>query len=265
MPKRPRAMRRRVHPLPIALVAATAVLGGLLLLGGAPSADLTAAQSGPTDGVEVLDALPTARPASIGAPRDPLSIDEIGYAQALAGPSLPEGATDAFGEPGAQVLGVELAIYDPAVDARIVDVSHYDYTSDQLVVTTIDIGAGAVVESVAAAEVQPPPAPDETSAAAELLVSSPEGEALLTEYLVTTGKPLVLDDLVVTGGSYLATAETDLDDACGVHRCIELQMKEPGGLYLTALDFVVDLSAGEVIVLDHDTPHGHGADSDHGN
>ncbi len=265
MPESPRAARRPARPLLIAVTAAVAVLGGLVLWDHAPRTDLTAAQSGPTEDVTVLDALPTGRPESIGAARDPLTIEEMGYAQALAEPSVADDATDAFGEPGAQPLGVELAMYDPSVDGRVVEVSFYDYTSDQLVVATVDVGAGDVVAVETATEVQPPPAPDETTAAAELLVASPEGEPLLAEYLVTTGAVLSLDDVVVTGGSYLATAATELDDACGLHRCIELQLKEPGGLYLTALDFVVDLSAGEVIVLDHDSPHGHAPDDDHGN
>lgn len=239
--------------LAIGLIVAVAYIG----LGAWSSPFSTSAQSAPGAVDEIVDDLPSGRPATIGAPRDPLSRAEIGYAKALADPTVAD-ATGTAGRTEAELLSIDLATMDPGTATRLVAVTYYDYGTDEVVTTVVDLSAGAVVETERAAGVQPPPSPAEVRSATELLIASPEGARLATEYLVTTGQEISVDDLIVTGGSYLPTDGSDLDDACGTHRCVELQIQEPGGLYLSAVDYVVDLSAEQIIVLTPGDDHEHG-------
>lgn len=199
--------------------------------------------------VETVDELPSGKPADLGEPRDPLSIEEIGYAQALATAALPTGTESVTGAPGAELLTVDLASPDPDIATRPVEVAFYDYAADRVVAVTVELYAGKVTGTVTAEAVQPAPTPAETYAATELLLASDDARKVASEYTAMTGHAITADDLIVSGGSYLDTAESDLDDVCGEHRCIDLQLQEPSGKYLSTTDFVVDLSAGEVIVL----------------
>lgn len=208
-----------------------------------------AAEDAVSGQIETVDELPSAKPASFGEPRDPLSIEEIGYAEALASAELPASAEDLGGATGAELLSVDLASMDPSTTSRPVEVSYYDYAGDQVVSVTVELYSGAVLDTLRTDGFQPAPAPSETFTATEILLASPEAKKLGTEYTAMTGHAITAEDLIVTGGGYLDTDVTPLDDECGEHRCIELQLQEPSGKYLSTSDYVVDLSTGEVIVL----------------
>lgn len=229
--------------LAAALVVAAAILTGVLRATPTVAEESAAAPSG------TVPSLPSGKPDRFGKPRDPLSIPEIGYATALAAPALPASATTLSGAPGAELLAVDLASSDPTIETRPVAVDYYDYAADRTVVVTVELYSGKVVDVVAADELQPPPSPAETFEATRLLIGSKEGERVRTEYVSTIGEPIRASDLAITGGAYLDTASTKKDDACGVQRCIELQLQAPDGKYLSTSGFVVNLSTGDVLAL----------------
>jgi hypothetical protein len=232
----------------LAVLLAALVVAAALVTGMLRATPTAAEESGaaPTGSVEEL---PSGRPAELGEPRDPLSIEEIGYAEHLAAAALPAGSADVTGAAGAELLSVDLASMDPDTTERPVAVSYYDYASDAVVEVTVDLYAGEVSGTTSADGLQPAPTPAETYEATRLLVHSDKAKRVATEYTAMTGDPISADDLIVTGGSYYDSDLTRADDACGAHRCVELQLQEPTGKYLSSADYVVDLSTGEVIVL----------------
>ncbi|WP_141015201.1 hypothetical protein [Nocardioides sambongensis] len=208
-----------------------------------------AAEDAASAEIDTVDALPATEPDDLRAPRDPLSIEEIGYAEALATDALPSGAETVDGGPGAELLSVDLASTDPETTTRPVEVTFYDYGAGGVVAVTVELYSGKVRGVVEAEGMQPAPSPSETFAATEILIASPEAQKLGTEYTAMTGHLITAEDLIVTGGSYYDTVESPRDDDCGEHRCVELQLQEPSGKYLSTTDYVVDLTTGEVIVL----------------
>jgi hypothetical protein len=232
----------------ITVLAAVLVVAAALIT-GALRATPTAAEETSASPVGSVDKLPSGKPADLGEPRDPLSIKEIGYALALAQNSLPASSTDVAGASGAELLSVDLASMDPTTETRPVEVTFYDYGNDEVVGVTVELYAGKVADVVSSDKLQPPPSPAETYEATKLLVHSTEGRRVRTEYASITGSAISADNVIATGGSYYATKAVKTDDKCGTHRCVELQLQDPTGLYLSTADYVVDLSAGEVIVI----------------
>lgn len=230
-----------------ALLAVLVVVAALVT--GMLRATPTAAEESGDAPAGSVTALPTARPETLGEPRDPLSIAEIGYAEHLASAALPAGATDVSGAAGAELLAVDLASLDPDTTTRPVAVSYYDYATDEVVEVTVELYAGKVTRTTSADGIQPAPSPAETYEATRLLVHSAKAKRVATEYAAMTGEPISADEVIATGGSYYDSDVTGADDACGEHRCVELQLQEPTGKYLSSADYVVDLSTGEVIVL----------------
>jgi hypothetical protein len=229
------------------LVALMLLLAALVT--GALRATPIAAEESAKAPVGSVDKLPSAKPADLGEPRDPLSIEEIGYALGLAEDSLPASSADVAGESGAELLSVDLASMDPTIKTRPVEVTFYDYGNDEVVGVTVELYAGKVTDVSSADGLQPPPSPAETYEATRLLVHSADAKKVRTEYAAVTGAPISADNVIATGGSYYDTDAVKNDDKCGVHRCVELQLQDPTGLYLSTTDYVVDLSVGKVIVI----------------
>lgn len=226
-----------------AVIVATALVLGLLRTTPIAAEEPAAATT------DTVAELPAAKPAKLGEPRDPLSIEEYGYAEALAETALPADVTNVAGTPGGELLSIDLASMDSTTTDRLVAVTYYDYTANQTVVVTVDLYAGATTDTSSAAALQPPPSPAETYAATDLLIHARQGRRLATEYTAMTGTPISASALIATGGSYYDTLPSRVDDACGDHRCVELQLQEPSGKYLSTVDYVVDLTDKSVIVL----------------
>lgn len=232
----------------ITVLAALMVLLAALVIGALRATPIAAEESGKAP-VGSVDKLPSAKPGDFGEPRDPLSIDEIGYALALAEKSLPASSADVSGERGAELLSVDLASMDPTIETRPVEVTFYDYGNNEVVGVTVELYAGKVADVSSADGLQPPPSPAETYEATKLLVHSADGRKMRTEYTAVTGAQISADNVIATGGSYYDTDAVKTDNKCGEHRCVELQLQDPTGLYLSTTDYVVDLSAGKVIVI----------------
>ncbi|KHL19231.1 hypothetical protein CLV56_2459 [Mumia flava] len=230
--------------------------------------DVVADEPQPDGSVERTNELPTERPDEIGAPRDPLSIEEIGYAKHLAetDASMPDDATDVDGDPVAQLLSVDLTPTEGETTQRLVDVTFYDYTDNHVITQTVDLGAGTV-DSADGRGFQPPPSPAETSAALAVVLADPISDQLQAESLKGTGATFDAESVSVTGSAWTAGPDQQGPAArCGKQRCVELRIQLPDGLYLTASGLVVNLSQGTVLDTtgDHgDAGHDH-ADGDAG-
>jgi len=226
-----------------AIVAAAAIVGGVIAIPAVSGAS-DAVASG-TDEVPSV----TGKPA-LGSPRDPLSADELGYALhlATADASVPGDVTSVDGSEAPQVLSVDVSTRDVDHAERIVDVVLYDYTSNRTILQAVNLTTGGV-ESSASAGVQPPPSPDEVDYAFGLFLDDAAASAAVRdEFAAITGTALEsIDQLGVSGGTFLRDASTIGGEACALDRCVEMQFRVPGGGYLDTTAFVVDLSAHTVI------------------
>ena len=238
----------RTRRLPYAIlgggvIAAAAIVGGFMAIpavSGASGADSSA--------TEELEAV-TSKP-DLGAPRDPLSPDELSYAIHLASTdgSVPDDVTSVDGSDAPQVLSVDIANGDVDATGRLVDVYLFDYTSNQTFLQRVDLAAGSV-ESTSKAGVQPPPTPDEVDYAFGVFLGDAAASAAVrAEYTSVAGGELEsIDQLAVTGGAFVPDAGTLGAEACAIDRCVEMQFRVPGGGYLDTTAFVVDLSTESVI------------------
>lgn len=241
---------RALLALGVAVAVALAVVVAIRLADGVDAAPVK-----PEGTLTTRDALPTTRPSTIGEPRDPLSLAEIGYATHLAetDASMPDRVRDVTGRPRPELLAVDLATMDDQTRRRLVDVVLYDYARDQVVVQTVDLGAGDVAGTHRLRS-QPPPSPGEIQHALDLVMAGPAGERLAADYLLASGETLDRDALDASGGVVVARPGIAGDGPCRRHRCVELQIRVPGGQYLAASGLVVDLSAGAVLTIE---PAGH--------
>ncbi|MEU0331937.1 Tat pathway signal sequence domain protein [Streptomyces sp. NPDC006193] len=194
-----------------------------------------------------------------GTGRDPLTDDEMRRAETIAaGGRLSATARGVAGARGPQRLSVGLAepeageTDDPAAPRRA-DVTLYDYRTDTLVTSTVDLRTGKVVHTGAQQGVQPPPSRAENAEAARILIADPLGAGLAADYRDATGKRLTSpDQLQLSGGVYRAApgAQPAVLDDCGVHRCVRLFTKVRSGPWIDTRDLVIDLSARRVAALD---------------
>jgi len=234
-------------------VAAVAALLAIAATGAVATAQpwKVGAAGAATDAVTAV-AVPTSRPAALGAPRDPLSLEEWGYASHLAQTSsaVPTDATDSQGEPGAELLSVNVPNGDVDGADRLAQVSLYDYTSDAQYDVLVDLTSGEVVSDESSDDVQSPTTQTENDEAMDLFLASDLSATVKQQFEERTGAALTSADQVsYTGGSFLAGDSVIGADECGAHRCVQMQVQAPDGTYLTTTNFVVDLSARAVIEI----------------
>ncbi len=249
MPARPSGAARTVAWAPrlvITAVLAVMVVTGALVAGLLRPTPTVAEESAASS--DRITQLPQGRPADLGQPRDPLSVEEIGYAVELAGRALPAGTRGVTGEPGAELLAVDLASMKPDTTEREVAVSFYDYATNQAMSVTVELYSGAADEPRSATKLQPAPNRRETAHAIDLLVHDEAGERVVTEYTALTGRALVASDLIASAGTYYDDVTTKADDVCGEHRCVQLLLQEPTAKkYLSTGGLAIDLTAGTVL------------------
>ena len=242
----PSSTRNKGLPYMIAgggVIAAAVIVGGFLAIPAVSGA--TAGADSSSSEVSVV----TDKPA-IGAPRDPLSQDELSYALHLATEdgSIPDDVTSVDGSEAPQVLSIDVATRDVDSGERIVDVVLYDYTSNKTFLQAVNLSAGSVASS-SSEGVQPPPSTDEIDYAfGVFLEDAAASAAVRAEFAAVTGDELAsADQLRVSGGSFVPDASTRGGEACMLDRCVEMQFRVPGGGYLDTASFVVDLSTRTVI------------------
>lgn len=192
----------------------------------------------------------------------PLSVAERGYAIHLAQQSMPADATNVLGDPGGEVLAADLPLADDRGSGRRTTVSLYDYDTDRLHRTLVDLAGGSVVRSRETRGLQLPPSIAETRVAVELALAADPAPGFVKEYRQVTGAPLVAAEQVhAVAGVWRTVDGTDAPaEVCGRHRCVQLLLALPSGQYLGTQDFAVDLSSRRVVPVtppdpDHDHEH----------
>lgn len=216
-----------------------------------PDGKVNAAKAASDQPVAVAD-VPTARPAKLGAPRDPLSLAEWGYAKHLAETkgSIPADATNAAGDAGVEFLSANLPTTDVDATHRLVTVSLYDYTGNAQHDVVVDLTDGDIVSAASASGVQSPTTLTESAEAIDLFLASPKSANVKAQFKQRTGSDLTSPKQVTyTGGSFTATSSVVGAEKCGDHRCVQMQIQGPDGVYLATADFVVDLTARSVITI----------------
>ncbi|MCR2784980.1 MULTISPECIES: hypothetical protein [unclassified Microbacterium] len=242
----PHATRKNKAPYAIvggATLAAAAIVAGFIAIPAVSGA--TGAEAPDTREVAVVTDKPV-----LGAARDALSQDELSYALhlATAGDSLPDGVTSVDGSDAPQVLSIDVATRDVDQTDRIVDVVLYDYTSNKAILQSVNLTT-AVIDSSSREGVQPPPSADEIDFAFSLFLADEAASAAVREeFTAITGDALAsIDQLGVSGGSFVPDAGSVGGEHCAIDRCVEMQFRVPGGGYLDTTAFVVDLSTRSVI------------------
>lgn len=228
------------------------------LLVTAVTATLIISQSGVT-GAEKKDSteftiagdgdLPTTRP-DLGDARGPLSTDETGYAIHLASTddSIPDDATNVRGKAGPEYLYAELPDDIDSTGRKAVIVL-YDYTGNKTYRQVVNLKTGDVA-STSAQRLQPPPSPDEATAAVTIAIGAEPAQRFLKQFEQSEGVPLVTPDQVTyVAGSWTHDGTTPNGKDCGIERCAQLIVKTTSGTYLDTIGLVVNLSTGKVVTL----------------
>ncbi|MFC7648116.1 hypothetical protein [Streptosporangium lutulentum] len=191
--------------------------------------------------------------AARSAPRataqdDPLTGQEIARASAIAS----AGSREHLAAGQTKLLYVERDDDKDAGERRLANAYLYDYGADQLIMRTVDLGRGTVVEESVARGVQPPPSKAEETAAAELLLADPAyGGSVRESYAKTGGRPLrSASDLGLRGLIFTPAHERGSARHCGIHRCLRLFVRLPDNTWLDTSRIVVDLSAKKIHTLE---------------
>ncbi|MFI5430071.1 hypothetical protein [Aeromicrobium sp. UC242_57] len=229
-------------------LTATAVTATLLL----SQTGVTGTEKQPSDSFTVAGdgELPTKRP-DLGDSRDPLSTNETGYAIHLASTatSIPDDATDVRGESGPEFLYADLPD-DVDGTGRKALVVLYDYTGNKTYHQLVNLKTGDVT-SKSAQRLQPPPSPDEAKTATTIAINADPALPFSTQFAESEGVPLISSEQVgYVAGAWTFDGTTVRGKSCGTDRCVQLMVKTTSGIYLSTLDFVVNLSTGDVISLE---------------
>ncbi|GAA4227422.1 hypothetical protein FHR32_001499 [Streptosporangium album] len=183
----------------------------------------------------------------VPAPGDPLTGEEITRATGIASATLRAHMTTGQ----VDLLYVERDD-DKDVEQRRADAYLYDYAADKLIVRTVDLGQGKVVEETATRGVQPPPSAAEEVRAAELLLADPAyGTGVRESYARASGGGRLRSaaDLGLRGLIFVPGQESG-GEPCRTHRCVRLFVRFPGATWLDTSRIAVDLSAKKIYTLE---------------
>ncbi|GAA4758445.1 hypothetical protein GCM10023350_50260 [Nocardioides endophyticus] len=201
--------------------------------------------------------LPETAP-KLGAPNEPLSSAERGYAYHLARQAMPADARDILGEPGGELLTADLPALAERTPARLVTVAVYDYATDRLHQLLVDLTHHTIVRDESTQGLQLPPTQAETATALALALEAKPAPAFVAEYRKLSNTPLLVPDQVsaIAGAWRPAAARptSPQTQVCGRHRCVQLMVALPTGQYLDTTDIVVDLSTRTVLRTELEAP-----------
>ncbi len=179
------------------------------------------------------------------------TVNEINVQQSLDLSSL----TSATNSEQTELLLVERHMLDKGMPAsngvRIADVYTYNYQSDTLKYSVINLLSGQVLQSESKQNVQLPLTENEINRARSIASEDPALQAQLeSEYLTITGQPLQsLNQLVVKAFIFLSSSMPDVvntaSESCGLHRCARLVMHTANRIALETSP-IIDLSSGTV-------------------
>ncbi|MFJ8077415.1 Tat pathway signal sequence domain protein [Streptomyces sp. NPDC096176] len=252
-------------------VTGTAVMVGITLPGTAGADDsgrgkVAAAEaggsreaggSGPTDAPLPGVVADAPREGERGVGGDPLTDGELKRAERLALPSAArQNGQNAVGGRGPQHLATNLAEplpseADGTATPRRAEVRFYDYRTDELITRTVNLDTGSVERTGTRRGIQPSPHQEELREALGLILKSPLGADLKSDYKDATGRTLAdPDQLWFNGDVYRTYRETNVPEQlsrCGEHRCVRLVAKIRDGAWIEIRNLIVDLSARNVV------------------
>jgi hypothetical protein len=252
-----RHLGKLVTATALAVAGAAVAVGVTLPDAGRDAAKAGTAQQDAVAPAGTVEPAPTEGAKGVG--RDPLTDAEITRAEqlAVAGGNRPSGARDVEGDRGPQHLSTNLAEVDPTLGAaatrRRADVVYYDYRTDEVVTRTVNLDSGKVESTQTDHGVQPPPAKDELTEAAGLLIADKLGAGLREDYADATGKKLTeASQLELSGMIFRRSTARHVPAAladCGTDRCLRVITKVANGPWIDTRALVVDLSDRTVGLL----------------
>ena len=203
---------------------------------------------------------------------DPVSDDEISRAKSIALPSTAnvvaarrslrvaadtEQATtvQAISEtPTIEFLRVQphrFSKSEISQNKRWADSTAYDYTTDELITTVVDLDNNQVISSKRNKNMQPPMAESEIKRAIEIVFQDDEERSILNgEFSRITGQTLVsIDQLQYKAFTFFAdsmpTVVNQASTSCGAQRCAQLMLYTHDNIVFEVSP-IVNLSAGVV-------------------
>jgi hypothetical protein len=192
--------------------------------------------------------MPTERPDKFGAPLDAASLEEFGYARALANAEEAASATRADGTAGYEFLTLDIP-EGVSAGERILEIQSYDYSSSELVSQMVDLIAASVTETRASGA-RPAPSDREGLLAMSLLIDSDAAAVIREKFAELTGEaltsPAQLD--YVPASNVPAIAMRSVPD-CATDRCITFQGRSLDGVWLYLSQIVVNLTDKTVHTL----------------
>ncbi|MET8010141.1 hypothetical protein ABZU86_07600 [Streptomyces sp. NPDC005271] len=166
---------------------------------------------------------------------------------------------NATGGSGAEVLDTHRPLRDksaPAAPDSEAEVQLYDYASDTLITRLVDLRSRKVIRSDRRRGVQPPPTLAEVRQAVKIILADRRlGPGMRDSYASETKKTLASpSQLLVQGMAFLHSRARGVSGAqkvsrCGVHRCVQLFVRIPGGKWIDTSRIVIDLSARRATVI----------------
>ncbi|WP_100345648.1 hypothetical protein [Compostimonas suwonensis] len=219
--------------------------------GSSSPAPTIAAESTDEDAPEkAATAVPA--PPTVGTSHDQLTVDEVGYARYLAS-QTPEfaGATDLFGEPGAQYISTNVSEPASYTDgARRFDLLYYDYTANQLIRFVTNLTTKTVESTTAGSGSQPAPTDTETIEAFRIALADPLGAVMKEEFTALTGGEFTSAEQTEYGASSFSSKASVLGaENCGAERCVQIVAQTPDGTFLSTSNLVVNLSTKTVVSI----------------
>lgn len=185
---------------------------------------------------------------------DPLSANEISKVSNLIAAPVQRAArgTAVFTTPGQEVLLIERHEEKGApADQRYADVYIYDYSSNELIQSLVDLNTSSVIRSERKTGIQLPLTPNELARAKQIVFDDEDERKILEdEFFRITSRPMTdTSDLNIKAFTFKADSlpnrVNEASKLCGVHRCAQL-MLYTGENIVFEISPIVNLSAGVV-------------------
>ncbi len=194
------------------------------------------------------EGMPTAQPSTLGKALDAPSVEEFGYARALAQAAENDSALRVDGSRGYEFLSLDVP-QTTSPDRRLLEVQSYDYASSELVSQIVDLGSGEVSEN-RIGKAHPSPSEREALFAMDLVIASETAANVRDTFAKATGTPLTNPaqlQFVATSNIPALTRQNVPD--CETDRCITFQGRSLDGIWLNLSQIVVNLTDRTVSTL----------------
>lgn len=190
---------------------------------------------------------------------DPLSLEEVSKAAVLTSASGPQFAARSLGDDVSSIANTSQEVLlverneekNAPSDQRRADVYIYDYSTNELIQSLIDLNTSEVIRSERKQGVQLPLTDNELSRVKQIVFDDEDERAILEdEYLRITSRELSdIADLNVKAFTFLSDSlpnrVNEASKQCGVHRCAQLMLYTQENVVFE-ISPIVNLSVGVV-------------------